>query len=270
MGTGVLDRHHVTRMGQGDTLLVLAHGFGCDQRMWRFVADDLAKNYQLALFDYVGCGRSDVTSWRPDRYASLDDHARDVLEILDALGDQQVVFVGHSISSSIGLLAAIAQPARFARLVMLAPNPCFINHPPAYVGGFDRADVLELLDLMDRNMAGWANFFAPLAMRNEDRPDLWSELQQSLCESDPAIVRHFARLVFLADVREHLPLLQVPSLILQCAEDVVAPLSVGAYLHERLPASTLRYMKAIGHCPHMSHPQETVALIREDLAQQGW
>lgn len=267
MSVDVLTRHHVTRMGQGNTLVLLAHGFGCDQRMWRFVAPALAQDHRLALFDYVGSGQSDLSAWRPDRYASLDDQARDLIEIIEALGAEPVVFVGHSISGSIGLLAAIARPELFVRLIMVAPNPCFVNHPPAYEGGFDRADITELLELMERNMVGWAHFFAPVAMRNEDRPELSSELQQSLCDGDPAIVRHMARLVFLSDVREHLPRLKVPALILQCADDAVAPLTVGTYLHERLAQSTLRRMKATGHCPHMSHPEETVALIREDLAQ---
>lgn len=266
MSKDVLSRHHVTILGDGGPVVVLAHGFGCDQRMWRFLAPDLARDHRVVLFDYVGSGHSDMSAWSPERYASLDDQARDVLEIVDALDAGPVIFVGHSISSSIGLLAAIARPERFARLIMVAPNPCFINHPPDYVGGFDRPDIMELLELMERNMIGWANFFAPVAMKNEGRPELSDELRQSLCDGDPVIVRHFARQVFLSDVREHLPLLKVPSLILQCADDAVAPLTVGAYLHERLPRSTLRNMAATGHCPHMSHPGETLALIREDLA----
>jgi sigma-B regulation protein RsbQ len=268
MSKVVLSRHHVTSQGAGQPVVVLAHGFGCDQRMWRFVAPDLARDHRVVLFDYVGCGRSDMSAWSPERYASLDDQARDVLEILDALDAGPVVFVGHSISGSIGLLAAIARPERFTRLIMVGPNPCFINHPPDYMGGFDRQDVMELLELMERNMIGWANFFAPVAMKNEGRPELSAELLQSLCNGDPVIVRHFARQVFLSDVREHLPMLKVPASILQCADDAVAPLTIGQYLNERLAGSTLINMKATGHCPHMSHPEETIALIREELARR--
>jgi sigma-B regulation protein RsbQ len=230
------------------------------------VAADLARDHRVVLFDYMGCGRSDLSAWRAERYTSLSDHARDVIEILDALGLARVVMVGHSISGSIGMLAAIEQPERFEHLIMVGPNPCFINDPPHYVGGFERADVLDLLDLMDRNMVGWANFFAPVAMKNSDRPELVDELAQSLCASDPVITRHFAQLVFLSDVREALPRLRVPTLILQCADDSVAPLTVGEYLLARLPVATLRHMVATGHCPHMSHPQETVELIRDYLS----
>lgn len=267
MSESVWVRHHVTDMGRGDKVLVLAHGFGCDQRVWRHVAPDLARDHRVILFDHVGCGRSDAASWRPERYGSLADYARDVIELIEALHSQPVVFVGHSVSSSIGMLAAIERPDLFARLGMLCPNPCFINEPPDYVGGFDRADIMDLLDLMDRNMIDWANFFAPVAMKNNDRPELSRELEQSLCAGDPVIVRHFAQLVFLADVRADLPLLRVPSLILQGADDSVAPLAVGDYMQAHLKQGTLRHMTAPGHCPHMSHPAETVALIREYLAE---
>lgn len=265
MAEGVLARHHVTDMGSGDRVIVLAHGFGCDQRMWRQVAPDLAVDHRVILFDHVGSGRSDASSWRPERYASLADYGRDVIDILDALKGGPVVFVGHSVSSSIGMLAAIARPELFERLVMLCPNPCFVNDPPAYEGGFEREDIMDLLELMDRNMSDWANFFAPVAMKNDDKPALRSELAHSLCAGDPVIVRHFAQLVFWADVRDQLPLLHVPSLILQGGDDSIAPLSVGDYMHAHLPQSTLVRMDASGHCPHMSHPAETVQLIRAYL-----
>ncbi|MGE5450217.1 MAG: alpha/beta fold hydrolase [Acidobacteriota bacterium] len=267
MSSSVLNRHNVTVLGEGKRVIVLAHGFGCDQRVWRFVAPQLAKDHRVVLFDHAGCGQSDLSAWHPARYSGLEDYARDVVELIDAISSEPVVYVGHSISSSIGMLAAIAAPDRFDRLIMLAPNPCFINDPPDYVGGFERADVLDLLDLMDQNMAGWANFFAPVAMRNADRPELADELQHSLCAGDPAIVRHFARLVFLSDVRPYLGHLQVPVLIAQCDDDAVAPSSVGSYLQQHIPHATLRHMVATGHCPHMSYPDETVAVIRDYLGQ---
>jgi sigma-B regulation protein RsbQ len=263
----VQQRHHLTCLGDQGPVLLLAHGFGCDQRMWRFMAPDLARDHRVVLFDCMGSGRSDARAWRPERYVSLDDHAQDVLEIIQSLSlgeHERVTFVGHSIGSSIGMLAAIARPQLFDALVMVAPNPCFINHP-GYHGGFERQDILDLLDLMERNMLQWANFFAPVAMKNEDRPELRDELARSLCGGDPVIVRHMARLVFLSDVREHLCMLKVPSLILQCAEDAVAPAEVGAYLHDHLQGSVLKHMAATGHCPHMSHPEETLACVREYL-----
>lgn len=262
---GVLSRHHVTQAGAGRRVIMLAHGFGCDQRMWRHVAPELARDHRVVLFDLMGSGHSDVTHWRPERYASLADYGRDVIDILEALDAGPVVYVGHSVSSTIGMLAAIERPELFERLVMLCPNPCFVNHPPDYEGGFEREDIVDLLELMDRNMSDWANFFAPVAMKNEDRPALRSELAQSLCAGDPAIVRHFAQLVFWADVREQLPRVRVPSLILQGSDDSIAPQSVGEYMRAHLPHATLVHMQASGHCPHMSHPEETVQCIRTYL-----
>lgn len=268
MSNGVLEQHQVTVMGDGPRVIMLAHGFGCDQSVWGDVAADLARDHRVVLFDYIGSGKSDIQAWRPDRYLTLNDYARDVLDIIKALQVPQVVFVGHSISGSVGLLAAIARPDLFERLIMVAPNPCFINEPPDYEGGYELTDVRELFDLMDRNMIGWANFFAPVAMKNADRPELAEDLCRRLCAGDPAILKHFAKVVFMSDVRAQLPQLQVPSLILQCNDDAVAPASVGPYMQSRMLHATLKSMKATGHCPHMSYPEETVALIRADLSGQ--
>jgi sigma-B regulation protein RsbQ len=271
MDSDLLQRFHVHSWGErrhpGDPVLVLGHGFGCDQRVWRFVQPELSATHQVVAFDYMGCGKSDTRHWRPDRYQSLHDHARDLLNIIDALGLDQVVFVGHSVSSSIGMLAAIARPEVFRRLILLAPNPCFVNHPPAYVGGFEREDVLELLDMMDRNMIGWASYFAPVAMKNDDQPHLREELARSICEGDPSIVRHFAKQVFLSDLREELGRVQVPTLVLQAADDAVAPPEVGEYLSRHLPQAQLWRLQATGHCPHMSKPQEILTVLREDMPQ---
>lgn len=267
MTHAVWARHHITEMGSGGRLIVLAHGFGCDQRMWRHVAPMLAKDHRVILFDQLGAGRSDTGAWRPENYASLADYGRDVIEIISTLGGEPVVFVGHSIASSIGMLAGIARPDLFERTVMLCPNPCFINDPPGYTGGFERKDLEDLLDLMGRNLGNWAGLFAPLAMKNEDRPALEQELEDSICASDPTVLQHFARLVFLSDVRPDLPRLRVPTLILQSMDDVIAPSTVGAYMQARMPDAQWWPMDLPGHCPHMSHPQETAALIRRYLDQ---
>jgi sigma-B regulation protein RsbQ len=269
----ILARHHVTRHTAPDgvarkgPLVVLAHGFGCDQGMWRMVAPALAKDHAVVSFDLMGAGQSDTSHWTPERYETLHGHAQDFIALIEALGAGPVVMVGHSISSSIAMLAAIERPDLFARLIMIGPNPCFVNELPDYEGGFERSDIMELLDLMDRNMVGWAHFFAPVAMKNEGRPELQEELARSICRGDATVVRHFARVVFLSDVREAVPRLRVPALILQCAEDAVAPEAVGAYLHQRMMGSTLIQMEATGHCPHLSHPEETIRLIRQDLAR---
>jgi sigma-B regulation protein RsbQ len=271
MDSDLLQRFHVHSLGErrhpADPVVVLGHGFGCDQRVWRFMLPQLAATHQVVSFDYMGCGKSNTRHWRPERYQGLQDHARDLLDILEAMELSEVVFVGHSVSSSIGMLAAIARPEAFRRLIMVAPNPCFVNHPPDYVGGFEREDVQELLDMMDRNMIGWASYFAPVAMKNDDRPHLREELAHSICEGNPSIVRHFAKQVFLSDLREDLARVQVPTLVLQSSDDTVAPPSVGEFMCKRLPHGQLGLLRATGHCPHMSHPQEILSVLREDMPQ---
>jgi sigma-B regulation protein RsbQ len=269
----IFKRHHVIRQAPTDgadlhgPVVVLAHGFGCDQGMWRLIAPGLAQNHKVVSFDLMGSGQSDTSQWSPQRYEALQGHAQDFIDLIEALDVGPVVLVGHSISGSIALLASIERPDLFARLIMVGPNPCFVNDLPHYEGGFERSDIMELLDLMDRNMISWANFFAPVAMKNDERPELQEELARSICQGDATIVRHFAKVVFLSDVRSDLHRARVPVLILQCADDAVAPDSVGAYLNERLLGSTLIRMAATGHCPHLSHPDETLRLIREDLSR---
>jgi sigma-B regulation protein RsbQ len=265
-GTDIIKRNNVKVFGRGTQPMLFAHGFGCDQHMWRYVAPQFEDDYRIVLFDYVGCGGSDVQAWDAERYGALEGYAQDVLDVIHALDLHDVVFVGHSVSSMVGVLAANREPDRFARLVMVGPSPRYINDSDArYVGGFERQDIEGLLEMMDKNFLGWANFLAPAIMKHPDRPELAEELTESFCSTDPVIARAFAEATFYADNRADLPRLRVPSLILQCSEDMVAPQPVGDYMHRETPGSTLRVMKATGHCPHMSEPDETVALIREYL-----
>ena len=271
MATGASDResirarNNVKISGRGEQPMVFAHGFGCDQAMWRFVAPAFEDEYRVVLFDYVGSGKSDWSAYDTKRYGSLKGYARDVLDVIEAFDLRDVIFVGHSVSSMVGLLAAVEAPERFARLVMIGPSPCYVNEP-GYVGGFEREDIDGLLDLMDKNYIGWASFLAPVVMKNPDQAALTEELQASFCATDPRVTREFARVTFLSDNRADLAKLSVPALILQCSEDAVAPDSVGRYLYEALEGSTLRQMDATGHCPHMSHPAETIQLMKEYLA----
>lgn len=261
----VLKRNNVHVSGRGAQPMLFAHGFGCDQNMWRFVVPAFEKDYRVVLFDYVGSGKSDLSAYDPARYSTLDGYASDVLDVCEALDLRDVILVGHSVSSMVGLLAAKRQPERFARLIMVGPSPRYINDVD-YVGGFERPEIEGLLDLMDKNFIGWANFLAPVIMKNPDRPELEQELQQSFCSTDPKIARRFAEVTFFADNREDVPASPVPSLILQCAEDAIAPVEVGNYLARTMPRSTLRMMRATGHCPHLSHPDETIEAIREYLS----
>lgn len=248
---------------------MFAHGFGCDQKLWRFVAPAFEADFRVVLFDFVGAGRSEPAAYDAKRYGSLNGYAQDLIEVITAAGLRDVVFVGHSVSGVIGLLAAIQRPELFARLVLVCPSPRYDNDGPDYVGGFDRADIEGLLDLMEKNPSGWAGFLAPIVMKNADRPELGAELETSFCAMKPEVARQFARVTFFSDNRDDLAQVTTPALILQCADDAVAPEAVGRFMHARLAGSTYHAMRATGHCPHVSHPEETIAAIRGYLADVG-
>jgi sigma-B regulation protein RsbQ len=267
MDRNILARNNVRIVGQGSEPMLLAHGFGCDQTMWRFVAPAFEATHKVVLFDFVGCGKSDARAYNARRYASLDGYARDVIEVCRAAElNDKVIFVGHSVSSIIGVLAAKMQPDLFKQLILIGPSPRYINDPPDYRGGFERAEIEGLLDLMEKNYLGWASFLAPVVMKNAERPELKDELQQSFCAMDPKIARRFAEVTFMSDNRADLADVRVPALVMQCSDDAIAPEAVGEFTKERLPHSSLRLLEATGHCPHLSHPAETISVIKEYLA----
>jgi sigma-B regulation protein RsbQ len=241
--------------------MILAHGFGCDQTMWRFVWPAFAEDHRVILFDHVGAGCSDASAFDRVRYASLEGYADDVLEICRELALEDVIFVGHSVSAMIGGLAAAREPDRFGGLVLIGPSPRYVDDGD-YIGGFTQSDIDGLLDSMDSNYVGWSGEIAPVIMGNPERPELGEELAGSFCRADPEIARHFARVTFLSDNRADLARMTTPSLILQCSDDVIAPDVVGDYVHGQLPGSRLLRLRATGHCPNLSAPEETVAAIR--------
>ncbi len=264
----VLKRNNVTVGGRVDGQpMVFAHGFGCDQNMWRFVTPAFEDRYRIVLFDHVGSGNSDWSAYDPSRYSTLAGYATDVLEILRELDLRDVIFVGHSVSSMIGALTATEEPARFASLVMVGPSPCYIDDE-AYIGGFSRADIEGLLDSLDSNYLGWSKTMAPVIMGNPDRPHLGAELTASFCRADPEIARHFARVTFFSDNRADLERITVPTLIVQCSDDAIAPKAVGEYVRDHIAGSQLTILPATGHCPNLSAPDETVAAIRSFLEAQ--
>jgi sigma-B regulation protein RsbQ len=265
MQKSILKRNNVKVFGKGSQPILFAHGFGCDQNMWRFITPAFEDEFRIILFDYVGAGKSDLSSYNAERYSSLQGYAQDVLDICEELELSDAIFVGHSVSSMVGLLAAVERPDHFSNIIMVGPSPCYINDGD-YVGGFERRDIEGLMETMEKNYIGWANFLAPGIMGNKERPELGQELADSFCSTDPVIARQFARATFFADNRRDVPKLRTPSLILQCSEDIIAPMEVGDYLQKNMPLSTLKVMKARGHCPHMSEPQETIALIKDYLA----
>jgi len=245
--------------------MVFAHGYGCDQEMWRFLVPEFEVDHKVVLFDHVGSGKSDLSAYDPEKYGSLHGYAADVVDICRELGLSDVVFVGHSVSAMVGVLALQRAPELFGALVMIGPNPRYVDDQE-YVGGFGREDIAGLLEALDANHLGWSAQMAPVIMGNPDRPELAQELTNSFCRTDPDIARQFARVTFLSDNRDDLPSVTVPTLVLQCSADVIAPDVVGRYVHEQIPGSTLTHLAATGHCPHLSAPEETIAAIRAFLS----
>ena len=260
----VLNRNNVRVLGRGSQPMLFAHGYGCDQTMWRFITPAFADDYRIVLFDHVGSGASDLSAYSRSKYSSLAGYADDVLEICSELELTNVVFVGHSVSAMIGVLAAIKQPDRFARLILIGPSPCYINQDE-YVGGFTRKDIEDLLEFQDSNFLGWSSQLAPVIMGNSDRPELGKELFNSFCRTDPEIAKQFAAVTFLSDNRADLSRVAIPTLVVQCREDAIAPPVVGQYVHEHLPDSDLVVLDATGHCPHLSAPQQTIAAMKAFL-----
>lgn len=259
-----LSKNHVKVFGSGEKPMIFAHGYGCDQNMWRLLTPEFERDYSLILFDLVGCGKSDLKAYDRRRYDTLKGHADDVLDILDELNVGPAVFVGHSVSAMIGMLAGITRPERFSSHVMIGPSPCYINDGD-YVGGFSRQDIDSLLDTLDSNYLGWASAMAPQIMGAPQQPELREELANSFCATDPEIAKHFARVTFLSDNRRDLPKLETRTLILQCSDDIIAPQVVGEYMQRTMKQSTLRLVENIGHCPHLSSPSAVVSAMREFL-----
>ncbi len=258
------ERHNVKVSGSGTRAMVFAHGFGCDQNMWRLVAPAFEQDFRVILFDHVGSGGSDLSAYDPAKYSSLDGYTTDVVELCRELGVRDGVFVGHSVSAMVGLLAAKQAPELFSDLVLVGPSPRYIDDAD-YVGGFSEAQIHELLEFLDSNHMGWSQAMAPVIMGNADRPELAEELTNSFCRTDPEIAKRFARTTFLSDNRADLSGVAARSLVLQCSDDVIAPREVGEYVHRKLPNSEFVLLKATGHCPNLSAPEETIAAIRAFL-----
>lgn len=262
----VVERNNVTVLGDEQAApLVFAHGYGTSQNMWRFVAPAFATDHRVVLFDHVGSGGSDVSAYDRGKYDSLHGYAADLLEILRELDLQDVVYVGHSVSAMIGVLAAIEEPERFRGLVLLGASPRYVNDGE-YQGGFEAADVEALIDAIDANYLSWAEQMSPVFMGNADRPELAQELNDSFAQTDIAVARHFARVTFFSDVRQHLPAVTTRTLILQSTDDIVAPVAVGEYIRDQIPGSELAVLDAGGHYAHLSNPDELVGHIRRFLS----
>lgn len=261
-------RNNVVESGVADgPPMVFAHGFGCDQHMWRHVAPAFADRFRTVVFDLVGYGESDLAAFDPERHGTLEGYADDLLEVCAAVGPEPVVFVGHSVSAMIGVRAAIKAPEVFDRLVLIGPSPRYIDED-GYVGGFSAADIDDLLASLDDNYLGWSSAMAPVIMGTPDRPELGEELTNSFCRTDPAIARSFARVTFLSDSRADLPDVTVPTLVVQSRQDAIAGPAVGEYVRDHIPGSQMVVIDATGHCPNLSAPAETIAAIEGFLPER--
>ncbi|MGK3649695.1 alpha/beta fold hydrolase [Pseudarthrobacter enclensis] len=263
----VARRNNVTVLGRQDgPVMLFAHGYGCDQDVWRRLVPYFADHYRVVLFDNVGAGHSDAEAYDRAKYGTLDGYAADILEICSALDLTDVILVGHSVSAIIALIAAANEPERFSRLILVAPSPRYIDDAAdGYVGGFTQADIDGLLASLDSNYFAWAEALAPMAMGNPDAPEYAEELRSSFCRTNPAIARHFARVTFLSDSRYILDRVRCDSLVLQCTDDLLAPAEVGSYVHRHLDNSSLVHLQATGHCPHVSAPAATAHAILKYL-----
>jgi sigma-B regulation protein RsbQ len=262
-------RNNVRVAGEGGATLFFAHGFGCDQNMWRLLQPVYAQRYRTVLFDLVGSGASDLSAYDRQKYETLNGYADDFVEIVHEFGQGPTLFIGHSVSAMIAMLADLKSPGSFAAQLMIGPSPCYINDGD-YVGGFSRQDIDSLLETLESNYLGWASNMAPAIMGAPDQPQLGAELTNSFCRTDPEIAKQFARATFLSDNRADLPRLTTPTLIVQCNDDLIAPLSVGKYMHEKLPRSTLTIIDNLGHCPHLSAPGACVSAMDAFLTQEGF
>lgn len=259
-----IKRNNVVINGNGKNVIMFAHGFGCDQNMWRYVYPVFQNNYTTVLFDHVGAGNSDLSAYSFQKYNELEGYAEDIIEIAKELNIKDAVFVGHSVSAIMGLIAANKAPDIFKSLILIGPSPSYINQGD-YIGGFSSSEIDELLESMNNNHLGWSMAMSPVIMGNPEREELGKELANSFCKTDPEIAKHFAKTTFLTDKRDILQHTKVPVLILQCSNDIIAPLEVGHYMHKQIENSKLVVMKATGHCPNLSAPEETIAAIRSFL-----
>ncbi len=261
----VVKRNNVIVKGSGWQVIMFSHGFGCDQNMWRYVTRAFENDYKIILFDHVGAGNSDLSAYSSLKYAELEGYADDIIELCTQLQLPEVIFVGHSVSAMMGIIAAVKMPQLFKSLVLVSPSPSYINDGD-YVGGFTKLQINELLESLDDNHLGWSITMAPVIMGNPDKKELVAELSNSFCRTNPDIARQFARTTFLSDKRELISKVNIPTLILQCAEDVIAPEAIGLYMHQKMKNSKLVNMQATGHCPNLSAPEETIAAIKEFLS----
>ncbi|MEX2566289.1 MAG: alpha/beta hydrolase [Cyclobacteriaceae bacterium] len=264
MSNKIILRNNIKFLGNGLQPIVFAHGYGCDQNMWRFITPAFEKDYRIILFDQVGSGNSDQSAYDFEKYSCLKGYVEDLIEICDELHLQKVIFVGHSVSSIIGILASVERPDLFDKLILIGPSPCYINDH-GYHGGFTRQDIDELIETLESNYLGWSSFITPVIIGHPEMPEYSEELRNSFCNMNPEIAKHFAKVTFMGDNREDLSKVSTPALIIQCHPDVIAPVEVGEYVHQKIPENTYVLLNTSGHCPHLTAPDQVISSIQSYL-----
>lgn len=264
MNKEIMLRNNIHISGKGSQAIIFAHGFGCDQNMWRFITPAFEKDHRIILFDHVGSGKSDQSAYDFEKYNSLEGYAEDLIKICEELNLENVIFVGHSVGSIIGAIASLERPDIFKKLIMIGPSPCYINKN-GYFGGFSKEDIDELIETLESNYLGWSNYITPVIIGNPDKPEFSEELKNSFCSMNPKIAKHFAKVTFLSDNRDDLSRVLTPSLIIQCHPDVIAPLKVGEFVHESMPKSWYKLLDTSGHCPHLTAPNQVITAMKNFL-----
>ncbi|WP_316806398.1 alpha/beta hydrolase [Pedobacter agri] len=258
----ILIRNNVKILGQGSQVIMFAHGFGCAQSSWKYITDAFLEDYRVILFDYVGSGQSDQNQYDYHKYSTLEGYACDVIDIIEALGLKDIIFVGHSVSSMIGMIAALQIPESFKKLIFIGPSPRYLNDRD-YIGGFESADIESIFTQIAEDYVGWTKGISPAVMDKAEQPELADFLQECFEETEPSIALAFAMATFKADYRHQIKNLRVPSLTLQSSNDMMAPQSAGEYIHQNTRDNFLVVMKATGHFPHISEPKETIREIKD-------
>ncbi len=260
----IIERNNVNRLGKGRVPVMFSHGYGCDQHMWRYITPAFEDDFEIYLFDHVGAGKSDMNAYDLEKYSSLHGYASDVIEICDGLGLRDIIFVGHSVSAMVGVLASIKRPDLFSHLIMVGPSPRYINDDH-YFGGFNERNILELITTLESNYLGWASSISPVIAGRPDKPEFQEELKESFCSMPLHIAEQFAKVTFLGDNRDDLSKVSIPSLVIQSNPDSIAPVEVGRFVQEKIPNCQYVELNSPGHCPHLTEPEQTILAIQTFL-----
>ncbi|XP_044469105.1 probable esterase KAI2 [Mangifera indica] len=267
----VEEAHNIKVVGSGEQTIVLAHGFGTDQSVWKHLVPHLLEDYRVVLYDNMGSGATNPDYFDFNRYATLEGYAYDLLAIFEELKIESCIFVGHSVSCMVGAMASISRPDLFTKIVMISGSPRYLNDVD-YFGGFEQEDLYQLFEAMRSNYKAWCSGFAPLIVGSDMDSVAVQEFSRTLFNMRPDIALSVAQTIFQSDMREILSLVTVPCHIIQSMKDLAVPVVVSEYLHQNLGGdSIVEVMSSDGHLPQLSSPDIVIPVllrhIRQDIAQ---